>query len=164
MEEFSMRNSVRLGVALMATVIMGFWFQAAKAQEQWSDAQKEVWQNVNDYWALLAKGDVKGFLDYVHKDYIGWDDNDQFVSSKEDSQKWLEFYFQGSKVPVYTLKPLAVMVYGNVAFADYYYAMVIVGADGKKTNEKGRWTDILMKDGKKWVLIGDNGGKAKDED
>jgi hypothetical protein len=36
--------------------------------------------------------------------------------------------------------------------------------DGKKEAENGRWTDILMKQGTKWVMIGDNGGSAKKED
>ena len=28
----------------------------------------------------------------------------------------------------------------------------------KKKNEERRWTDILQKQGSRWLLIGDNGG------
>jgi ketosteroid isomerase-like protein len=161
MEDKNMKNSLRLIVAMVFAVMIGFGFNTARAQVQWTDAQKEVLKNVNDYWSMLAKGDVKGFLDYVHKDYIGWDDNEPLPTTKEESQKWLEYAFTGAKVPVYSIQPLAIKIYGDVAFVHYYYSMVVIGADGKKVNEHGRWTDILLKQGTKWVLIGDNGGAEK---
>ena len=37
-------------------------------------------------------------------------------------------------------------------------------SEGKPTTEKGRWTDILMKKGDKWMLVGDHGGEIKNED
>ncbi len=74
--------------------------------QEWSAAQKEVWNNVNTYWGLMAKGDINGFLDY---------------SEAKETQ------------------------------------------DGKKSSESGRWTDILLKQGTKWVMIGDHGGSDKKE-
>jgi len=50
-----------------------------------------------------------------------------------------------------------------VAFVDYYYAMAKETPDGKKSSESGRWTDILLKQGSKWVMIGDHGGSDKKE-
>jgi hypothetical protein len=32
--------------------------------------------------------------------------------------------------------------------------------EGKENNESGRWTDILLKQGDKWVMIGDSGGSS----
>ena len=37
---------------------------------------------------------------------------------------------------------------------------IMKGPDGKEKPSEGRWTDILMKQGDKWVLIGDHGGKT----
>ncbi len=51
----------------------------------------------------------------------------------------------------------------RVAFVDYYYAMAKESQDGKKSAESGRWTDILLKQGTKWVMIGDHGGSDKKE-
>jgi ketosteroid isomerase-like protein len=129
--------------------------------QDWSPAQKEVWKNVNDYWTVLAKGDVNGFLDYMHPDYVGWDNNDALPATKDESKKGLLYYMQGNKIPLYDIKPLAIKIYGDVAFVHYYYSFVQELPDGKTRSEKGRWTDILLKQGTKWVMIGDHGGSDK---
>jgi hypothetical protein len=41
---------------------------------------------------------------------------------------------------------------------------VTESADGKPSTEKGRWTDILMKKGDKWMLVGDHGGEIDSDD
>ncbi len=131
---------------------------SVKAQE-WTPVQKEVWKNVNDYWALMTKGDITGFMEYFHKDYLGWDDESALPATKEETQKWLQYMYQGVKIPLYEIKPLGIRVYGDVAFVHYNYSLVRE-SEGKKKAEQGRWTDILLKQGNKWVLIGDNGGET----
>jgi hypothetical protein len=151
-----MKNRLMLTIALL----FGLGLSSVFAQE-WSPAQKEVWKNVNNYWEVMSKGDVNGFLEYFHADYAGWENSDALPSSKEETKKWLTFAYQGMKVPVYDIKPVAIKIHGDVAIVDYYYAMVKENKEGKKTPESGRWTDILLKQGSKWVLIGDHGGKDK---
>jgi ketosteroid isomerase-like protein len=153
-----MKSKLMLTIALF----FGLGLSSLYAQE-WSPAQKEVWKNVNDYWGLMAKGDLNGFLEYFHSDYIGWENGDALPSTKEESRKWINYAYQGVKIPVYDIKPVAIKIYGDVAFVDYYYSMAKETQDGKKSTENGRWTDILLKQGNKWVMIGDHGGSDKKE-
>ena len=125
--------------------------------QEWSAAQKEVWKVENDCWAAFAKGDLSGFLEFFHPDYMGWDDNSPLPNTKTDTQKWLQIFVIGNKVILYDIKPVGIRVFGDFAIVDYYYSLVNE-MDGKKKTEDGRWTDILMKQGNKWLLIGDNGG------
>jgi ketosteroid isomerase-like protein len=150
-----MKNKIMLFIALF----FGLGLSSVFAQE-WSPAQKEVWKNVNDYWALMAKGDLNGFFEYFHQDYVGWDNGDVLPSSKEESKKMFTFFYSGVKVPFYEIKPLAIKIYGDFAFVHYLYVMYMETPDGKKKSEKGRWTDILTKQGNKWVMIGDHGGRT----
>jgi ketosteroid isomerase-like protein len=154
---------MKIGFTIVMAIILmaGLGSYSLKAQE-WSPIQKEIWNNVNNYWALMAKGDINGFLEYFHKDYLGWDNDDPLPSNKEESQKWLQFTYQFTKILYYSIKPLGIKVYGDVAFVHYYY-YIVREADGKKTWEQGRWTDILLKQGDKWVMIGDHGGSEKVE-
>ena len=142
-------------------LLFGIGLSTVFAQD-WSAAQKEVWKNVNDYWGFLAKGDVNGFADYVHADYVGWDANTPLPNTKEESKKELTYYMQGTKMPLFSIKPLTIKIYGDVAFVHYYYSYLQEMPEGKKRSEQGRWTDILLKQGSKWVLIGDHGGSDKD--
>jgi ketosteroid isomerase-like protein len=159
MEGFTMRIKK---LFLTVLLITGFGIASLNAQE-WSVSQKEVWKNVNDYWALMAKGDLNGFFEYFHQDYVGWDNGDVLPSSKEESKKMFTFFYSGVKVPFYEIKPLAIKIYGDFAFVHYLYVMYMETPDGKKKSEKGRWTDILMKQGNKWVMIGDHGGATEEK-
>ena len=73
----SMKNRIILTIAL----IFGLGLSSVFAQE-WSAAQKEVWKNVNDYWALIGKGDINGFYEYFHTDYTGWENGSALPSSE----------------------------------------------------------------------------------
>jgi len=153
---------MKRNLILTIVLFLGIGFSSVMAQE-WSPAQKEVWKNVNDYWSLMAKGDVNGFLEYFHADYAGWENSEPLPSGKEETRKWINYAYQGIKIPVYEIKPVAIKIHGNVAFVDYYYSTAKENKEGKKSLETGRWTDILLKQGTKWVLIGDHGGKDKKE-
>ena len=111
----------------------------------------------------MAKGDLNGFMEYFHSDYVGWDNDSRLPSTKEETKKWFNYAYQSVKIPVYEIKPVAIKIYGDVAFVHYYYVMAKETQDGKKKNESGHWTDILLKQGNKWILISDHGGSDKSE-
>jgi ketosteroid isomerase-like protein len=148
--------ALTLGCLLFAVTMQ------ASAQE-WSAAQKEVWKNVEAYWALAAAGNLEGFMGYFHNDYIGWSNQSPLPGDKSTARKYLDHDFKTSKTVVYDIKPVAISVMGNFAFADYYYSQITKDMDGKEKPEAGRWTDILMKQGDKWVMIGDHGGRTSKE-
>jgi ketosteroid isomerase-like protein len=133
--------------------------------QEWSAAQKEVWKNVEAYWALDAAGNLDGFMSYFHENYMGWDINEPLPGDKATVKKFIEHEYKTQKTILYNIKPVAINVIGNVAIVDYYYTRIAKDAEGKEKSRSGRWADIVMKQGDKWVLIGDHGGRtSKDED
>lgn len=60
----------------------------------------------------------------------------------------------------YTIHPLAIQIYGNIAFVHYNYAHILKPLEGEEISSEGRWTDILLKQGDKWIMIGDHGGES----
>jgi len=154
-----MKRIIGLGLALAIVCLLAGSATQARAQE-WSAAQKEVWKNVETYWKLGADKNLEGFLAYFHDDYVGWDQQTPLPTTKAELRKWLEHDFKTNDTVVYEIKPVAIKIHGDVAFVDYYYSQIMKGPDGKEKPSEGRWTDILMKQGDKWVLIGDHGGKT----
>jgi ketosteroid isomerase-like protein len=128
--------------------------------QEWSAAQKEVWKNVEAYNALADAGNVEGFLAYVHDNYMGWNYSSALPMDKAVMKKYVEYDFKTSKTLLSNIKPVAIGVFGNVAYVHYYYSFIYKDAEGKEKSSSGRWTDILMKQGDKWVMIGDHGGKT----
>ena len=151
-----LRTVVVVCLALVALAVA-----APSHAQTWSDAQKEVWKNVENYWALDAKGDLEGFMSYFDADYVGWSYDSPVPGDKATARKFIAQEYQASKTLVYDIKPLAIQIHGNVAFVDYYYTQLVKNADGKTEQVGGRWTDILKKSGDRWLLIGDHGGRTK---
>ncbi len=126
--------------------------------QQWSAEQQEVWKNVEAYWDRAAAGDLEGFMAYFHEDYLGWSYTSGVPGDKATARKWIAEDMKTEKTLVHTIKPVGIKVHGNTAIVHYYWAQRVKNAEGKERNESGRWTDILIKQGSKWVMIGDHGG------
>jgi ketosteroid isomerase-like protein len=157
-----MRHKLGL-VGLVSVVCLVMVVAAPLRAQEWSAAQQDVWKSVEAYWALDAKGDVDGFMSYFDASYVGWSYDSPLPGDKATAKKFLTQEYQLYKTLVYDIKPVAIQVHGNFAFADYYYTTIMKNPDGKTERVKGRWTDILMKQGDRWVLIGDHGGQIKDK-
>ncbi|HEX4858608.1 MAG TPA: nuclear transport factor 2 family protein, partial [Usitatibacteraceae bacterium] len=80
--------------------------------------------------------------------------------SKAVATKFITHWHKAAKTLVYDVQPLSIKIHGNVAFVHYYYTQIQRDTAGKDKQTSGRWTDILMKQGDKWLLIGDQGGQT----
>jgi len=147
-------------IAATALLLLVLLASTSLRAQEWSAAQKEVWKNVEAYWALDQAGNLEGFLSYFHNDYMGWSLQNALPSGKETVRKFVGHSYKGEKTLVYDIKPAAISVFGDVALADYYYTRIYKDVEGKEKSEAGRWLDVLKKQGDKWVLIGDHGGRT----
>jgi len=154
-----MKHLMRISLVLAMLWCLLAGLMPLHAQE-WSATQKEVWKNVEAYWALEAAGNVEGFMSYFHENYIGWDINEPVPAGKATVRKFVEYETKMVKTVLYDIKPVAINVFGNVAIVDYYYTRIGKDTEGKERSRSGRWADIVMKQGDKWVLIGDHGGRT----
>ena len=142
--------------AIVIVLLLSFNVQA----QQWSAEQKEVWAGVETYWAVGMSENPMDFLNYFDDSYNGWEYESGAPHTKADVQKSLSYWTTKGKTVLYTITPARIWVNGNFAYVHYYYSEVNESADGKPMPESGRWTDILMKKGTKWVMVGDHGGKT----
>jgi ketosteroid isomerase-like protein len=103
------------------------------------------------------------FLNYFDDSYYGWSYDNEAPGTKADAHKALSYWTTKGKVVYYLITPARIWVNGNFAYVHYYYTQVTENNDGKPDTEKGRWTDILMKKGDKWMLVGDHGGEIEND-
>ncbi|MBE7499344.1 MAG: nuclear transport factor 2 family protein [Verrucomicrobiales bacterium] len=87
-------------VLLAASVPLG-------AQE-WSAAQKEVWESVERYWEAGRTKDLDKVMACVHEDYLGWDNRDPLPITKGDLGKWLKLQFETVEVLLMFQKPVGI--------------------------------------------------------
>jgi len=156
-----LKSSLKTIAAIAVIVFIVFASTPLYAQE-WSKEQKEVWKNVEAYWELAAKDDIQGFLKYFHDGYSGWNYDSSLPDDKASVRKWAGYYIPRTEVLLYEIKPAAIAVHDKVAIVHYYFSRVYKDTEGKEKTTQGRWTDILTKQGDKWILIGDHGGSKTD--
>jgi ketosteroid isomerase-like protein len=154
----------RIGVSLFAALVVALMSVGIASAQEWSAAQKEVWKSVETYSELGAKGDLDGFMSYFADDYLGWSTSSAMPGTKADVRKWAAHDFETNKTVLQTLKPVGIAIHGDVAFVHYYYTVLQKNAKGEEKTIQGRWTDILKKQGDRWVLIGDSGGSTSESD
>ncbi len=149
-------TSLRRAAAAMCLLLL--W--ATAWAHEWSAAQKEVWKTVEAYNAAFDKGDIETFMSYFHSDYRGWIYTAPVPSDRATVRKFVEYAMKSSKVLLSNLTPTEISIFGNVAIVHYFWTSVEKSADGKEETNSGRWTDVLMKQGDRWMLIGDHGGRT----
>ncbi len=152
---------MRYALAVFAAVVIVCNASPASAQE-WSAEQMEVWRNVETYWSLYAEEDLEGFMSYFHDEFLGWVQGERVPTNKADRRTSLVRGFETGDLEWYSLKPVGIKVHGNVAIVHYLYTTTTRSAEGDQESVTGAWTDILMKQGNKWVMIGDAGGSVSE--
>ncbi|HIG46094.1 MAG TPA: DUF4440 domain-containing protein [candidate division Zixibacteria bacterium] len=138
-------------------------FPTTAYSQEWSYDQKKVWTNVVTYWDLSSKGDIEGFLGYFHKDFSGWDNAQALPDDLAARTKANRYDNSNRKWLFHALKPLSIKIHGGIAIVQYSYTSVTKYKEEEEKSEQGRWTDILMRKGKKWIMIGDHGGATPED-
>ena len=142
------------------TVLIGLFilmYSSALLAQEWNAKQKEIWKVVETYNDAWKNGDVAGFMAYFHPNYKGWNIESPVPYDKTTVQKYIDLNSKVRKVEFVNLTPLSIQVFDNFAVVHYLYHDITT-TDGKKESSSGRWTDILIKQDGKWMLIADSGG------
>lgn len=153
----------RLSVTLSLTLVFVLAAGHVQAQE-WNDAQKEVWKTVETYTKKLVDHDVDGLMSYFHKDFTGWGPGAAVPSDFSARDKWIRFFVPKMKMVFHDMKPLAIKVHGDVAIVQYLSTSLATRGSDKPEWSATNWTDVLKKVDGKWMLIGDHGSEAGDDD
>jgi hypothetical protein len=154
-----------LKIAAVAVFIM-FSASTAKAQD-WSEDQLEVWKVVKDMWKSWQSGNTDGISAVLHAKYQGWSDDSPLPVGKQETLDWYNSMKESVKVPMYNIAPARITVLKNAAVVDYYYEMTVswaMGADVGTKQMKGKVAEFYVKEGDKWLLLGDMMVHDKEDD
>lgn len=145
---------------LILVFVSSLMLVAASHAQEWSAQQQEVWSHVETYWDLYAKEDVEGFLAYLHDDFRGWTYGAPLPRDKAYMESNMPQGFATSETILYNIRPVAIQVQGPVAVVHYYYERTYMNASGEQLKESGRWTDVLVRQADRWIMIADHGGSG----
>ena len=130
----------------------------------WTADQKAVWKAIEAQWAATKNKDANWAKNMLSDNFSGWSKDGVMPRSKSSEESWSRFNMKSSSRLMQELHPVKIVVHKDMAFAHYFYEAVSENKDGKRNNTDGRWTDILVRDGKAWKFIGWQGGEHDNDD
>jgi hypothetical protein len=126
--------------------------------QEWTKAQKEVWQVVEDNWTNWKAGDIQGMTTSLHEMYQGRNDQSPLPWTKEQLiQRYMEIK-DIMKLEDFSINPVRIIVTKNAAVVDYYYMYEAMYTRDEKKELKessGQNVEFYVKEGEKWLLLGD---------
>lgn len=140
--------------------IIIFTFTQNISAQQWTSEQQEVWKTVQTYNKYAENRDIQSYINSFDESYSGWGYDNDVPEGKKALVNSLDFWFNNSKIIYLTIIPATIWVKGDFAYVHYHFTTVRENKEGKSEWVKGRWTDILMKENGKWLIIGDHGGRT----
>jgi ketosteroid isomerase-like protein len=133
------------------------------AGQEWSPAQREVWEAVEALWAASESGSAAAWSATISDDYRGMSVNEAGPTTKAQGRAWRQHYVTTRTTRARTLIPLSIDIHGDVAIVFYGYQLIMETDAEGETFESGRWMDVYRNTDGRWLLIADYGGAITEE-
>jgi Domain of unknown function (DUF4440) len=130
---------------------------AALADTESAD-QKEVWKIEQQQWAMDAAKDASWLDTLVHPNLRLWETGEPMPRDKASLKHWSRYGYENSTTLEQEIFPISATITGNVAVVQYHYRVARENFKKERETVTGHYTDILMKDGGKWLFIAWEGG------
>jgi hypothetical protein len=145
--------------ALLGRVLLAILAHTSTAVAQtWTPEQQELWRLEEQQWRMSAAKDPGWIETMVHPNISYWDTGQPGPQNKASLTRWTKYNYANSTVLEQELFPISMTITGNVAVAHYRYR--VASEDDKKEREvvTGRFTDVLVKEGSRWLFLTWAGG------
>lgn len=123
-----------------------------------ADDQQDVWKVETQQWKLSSEKDNSWIDTMVQANLRMWETGAPMPRDKASLQHWTRYENGNGTILEYELLPISTTITGNVAVVQYYYMMARENFKKERETVTGHYTDILMKDGGKWMFIAWAGG------
>ncbi len=107
----------------------------------------------------MAKDKDVSWIDkMVHSNLSYWDVDQPGPQNKASLLRWNRYNNSTATVLEQELFPISVTITGNIAVAQYRYSVARENYKKERETVTGRYTDVLIKDGGRWLFIAWAGG------
>ena len=159
-----MRKALRFVFVSITVVLLG---ASVGFSQKWNKKQTEVWSVVEKSWSALQSGNSTVVMALIHESYQGWSDDQPLPLLKKQVSTIYEWMAANSKVQYYTLNLARIVVEKKVAVVHYYFDVISEFTENDETEIKtmsGKKTETYIKEGRKWLLLGDMTIYDKDDE
>ena len=137
------------------SVIIGLFLFVSPAQ---ADAQKDaqdIQEAIVSMWAAVERGDVEGYLAYVHPNYTLFGENDIYLQSGKNLERasYEDYLGRYKNIRTFMHQP-QFHVRGDTAWVTYYWSdSGFARESGERFTTQGKSTRVFVKENGKWLCI-----------
>jgi hypothetical protein len=148
--------SRRFSVSFLSLALLAF--AGAAAAQTWSPDQQEIWRFEEQQWKMSAEKDLTWIDKMVHSNLSYWDTGQPGPQNKASLARWNRYSNTNATVLEQELFPISVTITGNVAVVQYRYTIARENYKKDRETVNGRYTDVLVKEGGRWLFLAWAGG------
>jgi hypothetical protein len=145
-------------VSLTAASLALCIFSGAASAQTLSADQQDVWKVEQQQWKMSAAKDSSWIDTLLLPSLRYWETGAPMPRDKASLKHWSRYDNESSTVLEQELFPISTTITGNVAVVQYYYMMARENYKKERESVTGHYTDVLVKDGGRWLFIAWAGG------
>lgn len=146
----------RFSVSLLSLALAVF--AGAASAQTWSPEQQEIWKLEEQQWKMSKEKDLSWIDKMVHPNLSYWDVGQPGPQNKASLLRWNRYSNTNATVLEQELFPISVTITGNIAVVQYGYSIARENYKKDRETVNGRYTDILVKEGSRWLFLAWAGG------
>ena len=130
-------------------LFFGFAPYCLMAQQR-TEIENEAWTSINKNWNIYLEGNKEGYISSFYLDFSN------FFNTKRIPNEYISLVEQLDKTNkkfIVSLTPLHLIINGQMTIVYYSFVVITKNPSGEKTYNTGKRRDILLKQGKEWVMI-----------
>ncbi len=146
------RATVLLLLALFAVAATAST-QTPTVQRQ-SEDEQTLWSLENTYFAHIAEEEFEALENFYHADFIGWPSHSPEPVDRSVGRQSLEELLAGIEVLSIQVRPLAIVIRGDVAVTHCFVDLQQQDAEGEAAWYSYRVTHTWLREGGTWKILG----------
>lgn len=147
-------KSLRVVVGLLCLSLV----TVSAAAQTWTAEQQELWKLEEQQWQMSKDKDLSWIEKMVHPNIVYWGSDQVAPQNKASLLKWNRYSNTNETVLEQELFPISATITGNVAVVHYRYQIARENLKKEREMVTGRYTDVLVKEGGRWLFISWAGG------
>lgn len=135
--------------------LFGLLLYAAPAAASADKDAKDIRAAITSMWAAVEKGDVEGYLEYVHPNYTLFGENDIYLQSGKalERESYTDYLSRYKGIRTFMHQP-EFHVRGHTAWVTYYWSDSGFSREsGERFTSQGKSTRIFVKEDGKWLCV-----------
>jgi hypothetical protein len=117
-----------------------------------NNIEDEIWSTITSTWESELAGE-DWVSKYCLKEVLAWNNDSPLPHDKTSLIRNRVYESKNTKMLFYDIQKAGITIKDNLAVVHYYFTVESLNVGGKIEKNKGKLTDVLLKENNKWKYL-----------